>query len=255
MGRVLQPQKLHFLALMLFPLGLMPLLSPMRLFVAAPIFGYMLLGDRAFLCQPWFHFHGPLVPILLWSCVGGASRLSRVLRDEGWTVWLSRSVACMALTTGFWFGQSPLSWKFHDPFHGMPREIWDGAMLFKPGEGVSYWGDRYFSEERALAFNAAVGTVKPEDVVAATDYVRGRFTHHRAAVVYPSLPSHFPIETIDVIFIDKLEGHWGRTETNPDRELLDCLSAPCEVGTIIDVRGQSFRILVNDRFFFVARRQ
>ncbi|WP_419193703.1 DUF2079 domain-containing protein [Kolteria novifilia] len=239
----------QFLLWMLLPLGFVPLTSPGRFLVAAPIFGYLMLGDLESLTQPWFHFHAPLVPLLWWATVGGVVNLRCCRVPEH----LARWICCLALLTGVAYGRSPLSVAFWDPARAMPRRFDPPLVLFEPRG--AYWKDLYVPGERSRAFEHAFAHIEPDERVAATDYVRSRFTHHRAAHDYPTLRGHVTIDDIDVIVLDKTEGWWGRGDENPDRELLQVMrdqSVPGE-GTI-GVRGRPFRIVHHDPFFLVVRR-
>lgn len=244
-------QNLRFFVLMLLPLGGLPLFSPRRFAVAAPFFVYLMLGDPdRRLAEPFLHFHAPLVPLLFWATVGGLDRVGRrVDRNH-----LSRWIASLALASGFWYGKSPLSWKFYDSFEGTPRRQ-QGAFLTWEPIG-SYWRDVYLPDARATeSFPKVLKTVSPQDRVAATDYIRTRFTHFRAAHDYPTLRGHVDIDDIDVIVLDQTEGWWGRGPTNPDRELLACMNdAGCGVGTTLTVRGRPFTVIYHDEYFLAVRR-
>src|SRR5262249_40495095 len=54
---------------LLAPLGFLPLLSPGRLAVGAPLFGVLCLSTMT--NSAWHHFHAPLVPILFWGAAAG----------------------------------------------------------------------------------------------------------------------------------------------------------------------------------------
>ena len=242
-------RKIRFVVLMLAPLAFLPLASPMRFLVSAPIFGYLLLGDSPFLTEPFFHFHAPLVPILLWASAGGIANLRRQVEP----LRSARFAAALCLTSGIWLGQSPLSLAFHESLQPVPR-IRDGNLiLFKP-EGA-YWRDRYLPSDRSRAFEAAQATIRSDERVAATDYVRTRFTHHGAAHDYPTFRAHVDIDDVDVIVLDKTEGFWGRGPTNQDRQLLACLVDPrCVRGTRLTIRDRPFEVAHQDGYFLVVRR-
>lgn len=243
----------QFLLLMLLPLGLLPLASPARMLVTLPIFGYLMLADRPALVQPWFHFHGPLVPLLFWAMVGGVANVGRWL--DRWTsgLFLARLVASLCLATGVWYGRSPLSWRFHDPTDAVPWQTTPAGPRFEPRG--TYWRSVYLPRERARAFPSVMPLIAPTDRVAATDYLRPRFTHHRAAHDYPTLRGHVTIDDIDVILIDKTEGWWGRGDTNPDKELLACLADPaCGPGKRLRIRERPFVVQYHDPYFLLVRR-
>lgn len=254
--RALRPAVGWFLLLLLGPLAFLPLASPMRLAVAAPTLAYLALADRDELIQPWFHFHGPLIPVLFWAAVGGAANLARFASAArtGWVVF----VFCLA--SGAWFGRLPNSLAFYDPAMGSPRRIDPGisvrpdwrSPLFLP-EGA-YWRDVYAPDARSRAFARAREHVHPEDRVAATDYVRAHFTHCRAAHDYPTFRKHVSIDDVDVIVLDKTEGYWGRGESNPDQALLQAMVLALPPGSPVTVRGRAFQIEYHDPYFLVARR-
>ncbi|MFO0948062.1 MAG: DUF2079 domain-containing protein [Planctomycetota bacterium] len=247
--RIATGPHVYFLVLLLAPLAFLPLASPLRVSVSLPIFGYLMLSDRPALTEPWFHFHGPLIPILFWSTVAGVRGVGR---------WISptltaRFLAALTLATGVWFGRSPLSWSFHDPHQGVPWQTTEEGPRFEPRG--SYWKSIYMPQERARAFPSAYATIRSTDRVATTDYLRPRFTHHAAAHDYPTFRGHVTIDDRDVILLDKTEGWWGRGSENPDRELLRCLrEGQCAPGTLLAVRGRPFEVVYNDPYFLVVRR-
>lgn len=248
MKRLLTDRNGTFVYLLLLPLGFLPIASPMRLAVALPTLAYLCLASLDSLAQPWFHFHAPLIPILFWSAIGGIANLLRWLSPTflGWWVF------GLCLVTGITFGRAPLSWKFLDPAFGIPQSEVSGMMLFEPlGD---YAPDVYRAEGRAREFAEAFKHVQPTDRVAATDYVRGRFTHFAAAHVYPEIKPHVNVDDIDAVVIDRLEGWWGRGPTNPDRGLIDAIAARRPAGTKITVRGLPFVIAHQGEHFLVAKR-
>lgn len=237
-------------------LAFVPLASPLRLAVALPVLGYLTLGEREGMNQPFFHFHAPIVAVILWAMVGGCANLSHRFRANN----IARFVCAMAFATGIWFGPSPLSWKFHDPYAGLVWQVgYPMGPVFKPNG--QYWRDRYFSPERAESFSKAIELIRPDDRVAATDLVRTRFTHQAACHEYPPLKDHVSIDDIDVIVLDLAEGYWGRGPTNVDRELLaTARNSNALVGKTTVVRGKpgqparEFEVAYHDRWFLVVRR-
>lgn len=246
--RLTRPDAARFLAALLSPLAFVPLASPGRALFATPIIGYLLLGDREGMAEPWFHFHGPIVPVLFWALPFGVANLGRWLRPAP----LAALVAGLCLVTGVWHGRTPLAWSFWDPFTGSPKRTVAGRVLFEP-KGA-YWRDVYLPGGRAKSFAEAFALINPTERVAATDYVRGRFTHHVAAHDYPTLRGHVTIDDIDVIVLDKAEGWWGRGPNNPDRELLACMNDPqARPGRRLVLRGRPFVVVFNDPYFLVVR--
>lgn len=244
-----------FLIQLLTPLAYLPLLSPLRLAVCMPTLFYLMMSDRPELAQPWFHFHGPLVPILFWATAGGIRNVRRVLSPA----WSGGVVLVLCAAMGFLHGRGPLSWAFYRADQAVPRSLPanptirdDGRVpIFEPMG--AYWRDLYLPSERSKAFARAAEHIRSTDRVAATDYVRGRFTHCAAAHDYPRLRANVTIDDIDVIVLDKTEGWWGRGETNPDRELLDAMNRNRPPGTQISVRGKTFVVVYHDPYFLVVR--
>src|SRR5262249_13826612 len=74
-GKLFSVESLLFALQLLAPLGFLPLLSPGRLWVAAPLFGVLCLS--AITNSAFHHFHAPLVPILLWAAAAGLANASR----------------------------------------------------------------------------------------------------------------------------------------------------------------------------------
>jgi len=245
--RLATPRNGAFFFAMMFPLGFLPLLAPTRFAVAVPAFGYLMLSSLDALAQPWFHFHGPLIPVLFWATIGAIRNLSREVSPSflGWFV------CVLCLVTGMEEGRSPLSWKFWDPIYGSPTKEWRGETLFEPmGD---YWRSVYIPDERANSFAEVQQLIRPSERVAATDYIRSRFTHHAAAFEYPTLKKHVSIDDVDVIVIDRKEGWWGREPNNPDRELLQALAKHSPVGTRVEIRGRPFEVVLNSDYFLVLR--
>ena len=55
-----------------FCLAFLPLLSPGRLLVAAPLFLLLLMNDLAMqVPAPVHHFHASLIPLLFWAAAAG----------------------------------------------------------------------------------------------------------------------------------------------------------------------------------------
>ena len=60
---------------LLLPIGFLPLRSPARLLVAAPLFLLILMNDLAMSYPaPVHHFHATLIPILFWAAAAGLGR-------------------------------------------------------------------------------------------------------------------------------------------------------------------------------------
>jgi uncharacterized membrane protein len=66
---------------LLLPIGFLPLRSPSRLAVAAPLFLLLLMNDLAMqVPAPVHHFHAPLIPILFWAAAAGLDPTAKWFR-------------------------------------------------------------------------------------------------------------------------------------------------------------------------------
>jgi len=69
---IVTPAAFVYALRLLLPIGFLPLLSPGRLLVAAPLFLLLLMNDLAMqVPAPVHHFHAPLIPILFWAAAAG----------------------------------------------------------------------------------------------------------------------------------------------------------------------------------------
>ena len=185
---LLDPANLGLVLGLLVPLGFLPLLAPGSLLVALPSAAPLLLGELAGLKQPIFHFHAPLVPVLFWSAARGLGRLSALKHVRPPVSWYACFALCAALVAGFWQGKSPASLAFYDP----------GADL------MGYWRRLYVPGERVRRFERLYPLIPVDASVAATDYVRPRFTHHRACheIGASGLKPHVRPDQVDYLVID-----------------------------------------------------
>ncbi len=72
LSTVLSPAAVIYALRLLAPIGFLPLLSPGRLLVAAPLFLLICMNDLAMsFPSPVHHFHAPLIPILFWAAAAG----------------------------------------------------------------------------------------------------------------------------------------------------------------------------------------
>ncbi|MBI3465081.1 MAG: DUF2079 domain-containing protein [Planctomycetes bacterium] len=247
LGRLCQYDNLIFLLLLALPLAALPLLGIGRIWLLVPSLVSILLIELDGARTPFFHFHAPLVPVLFWAATEGLGRLriadrgSRIdqqatIGDQSSAISNQPSantnsqsvparrdnpqsrlthVACLAamcaLVSGFWIGKSPLSLAFYDPSSDLR----------------GFWGKLYSGGVRVQRFYGLFPIIPLDASVAATDYVRPRFTHHRECHQYGEggLKSHVSVESVDYIVVDLMgpyskwaQGHWLReVEENPDR--------------------------------------
>jgi len=226
---------LLFVVQLLAPLGFLPLLSPGRLAVAAPLFGVLALS--AMTNSPLHHFHAPLVPILIWAALAG----------------LGRSETCYAQFNKWRRRRRRVASTDDEHHHLQPEDfvasgktlpttqataprargellrstacprtpliavaVWGAlcALLtvvpqsFSPlGTGFwdpyssRFWKSLYVPGERARRFPAAFALIPLESRVASTDYIHPRFTHHARSYDYSLYRTVVP-EDADYIIID-----------------------------------------------------
>ena len=203
-----------YLLALLFPLALLPLLSPSRIAVAAPILGLLCLNELIKLePQPWHHFHAPAVPILFWAAAHGAGRLLH--QGPFWLARLSDRLShgapeyipgfalSLCLCFGAIVGSSPLGIRFWDP------------------DSFYYWRSLYVPGRRADSFSQVLEQIPHDARVASTDFVHPRFTHHERSYDYSSYrrevasyEDRVPEDT-DFIVIDT-QHHYSEVQT-PDQ--------------------------------------
>jgi len=175
-GELVQPGTFIYALALIVPLGFLPLFSPSRLLVAAPIFGLLCLNELAH--DPRHHFHAPIVPILCWAAAAGLGNIPALI--DRWSLKmkaLERKASAAqtfathflwssAIATGIFFSLGPLGLVF-----------WDSGSAW-------YWERLYIPGERARQFSKVALLIPPERKVASTDFVHPRFTHHARSYDY-----------------------------------------------------------------------
>ncbi len=266
---------LLFVLMMLVPLGGVPLADVRRIAVLVPSLVSILVSQLDATHSPMFHFHAPLVPVLFWAAAGGMARIARRRglvggsadaareglaaetppepRDDARTAspgptpldgadrtgaaaplstrcaGLGLFVVACALVSGFWFGKSPLALAFYDP-HMDIRGF--GRALYAPtGLGL----------ERVRRFEQVLAGIPDTASVAATDFVRPRFTHYRACHQYGEngLKSHVPPDSIDYIVVDLFGPYSNWLEGRRIRE--------------VEEHPEHWEVAYDDPFFLVVR--
>ena len=171
---------LHYVLLLLVPLGGVPLRSPGRLAVGLPLLLLLCLNPIAMQPPaPMHHFHAPLIPILLWAAAAGLASRKAASRDDDADrsmvadhspIRRSRFALLCGLTTGLFFGFGPLSLSFWDPGDAM------------------FWRRLYVPSERARQFEIVDALIPADARVASTDFVHPRLTHRERSYDYSDYP-------------------------------------------------------------------
>jgi hypothetical protein len=224
-----------FAVQLLAPLGFLPLLSPGRLAVAAPLFGILTLSEMT--NSPLHHFHAPLVPILVWAAAAGLGEAEPYYaRFNAWRrrrrraaaseeerrhippedfVASGKTLPAIQATSRRTAGE-PLRASAGLATTLVAASVWGALcafltgvpMTFSPlGSGFwdpyssKYWKALYVPGERARRFPAAFALVPPDARVASTDYIHPRFTHHARSYDYSLYRTVVPDDT-DYIVID-----------------------------------------------------
>ncbi|MCH7688845.1 MAG: DUF2079 domain-containing protein, partial [Planctomycetes bacterium] len=164
-GKLFSHRSLIYVLLLLVPVGMVPLFSPGRLAVAAPLFGVLCLMELSPNPVPWHHFHAPLIPIIFWSAACGLGNLGTVTKRISRRA-VTRFACSCALATGIVYGFSPLSLTF-----------WDSGS-------TKHWKKLYVPGERAKLFPKVFALIPSDARVASTDFIHPRFTHHQRSYDY-----------------------------------------------------------------------
>lgn len=168
---------------LLLSVGFLPLLSPGRLAVGLPLFATVCLNELS--RGPYHHFHAPLVPVVFWAAAAGLGR------GPAAVTWFRRRVGRWCLTDGA--SDAARRWAAHYAWTGAfalgfffsygPM----GVLFWDPGSDF-YWQKRFVPGPRAETFPNVFARIPADSRVAATDYVRPRFTHHDRPYDYGRFP-------------------------------------------------------------------
>jgi uncharacterized membrane protein len=246
---LLTTKTLLYATQLLLPLGFLPLLSPARLAIGAPLFVTLCLNELS--SAPYHHFHAPVVPVLFWSAAAGLGNLGRLSRRAsdpdpvppnpsagptrpGRTAverWASHFAWAAALSCGLFLSPTPLGVNFWDP----------GSW--------SCWRKVYVPGRRAELFERVYRAIPRDSRVASTDFIHPRFTHHERSYDYSLYPravnGHKPgaPPDTDYIVID-VRGRYNTFKT------------PEQVPEYRDHRGD-WELLpdVTDGYFIVLKRR
>jgi len=216
LGKFFSGRSVYYALVLLLPLGLLPLRSPGRLAVAAPLFGMLCLLELDGPVVPLHHFHAPVIPILMWSAAAGLGCLfpkrgDAAVAGEGhksafrFPNWAARFACTSALATSCFLSLSPI---------GVP--FWD------PGSR-HYWRSLYVPGKRAEMFPQVYELIPPDSRVASTDFVHPRFTHHERSYDYSD-------------YKRKVSGYELRVPDDTDFIVIDTQHPYSEVRAPADVR-------------------
>ena len=229
-----------FAVQLLAPLGFLPLLSPGRLAVAAPLFGVLCLSELT--NKPLHHFHAPLVAILIWAAAGGLAQVEPLFAK--FTAWRHKrrhvndtdeerrrippedfvasgktlpSIA--SAETRVLKRPSPPAARTAAPL--VAASVWGALCAFLTGVPMTfsplgsgfwdpyssrYWQSLYVPGERARRFPAVIAQISQQSRVASTDYIHPRFTHFDRSYDYSLYPRNVPddpeFQDPDYIVID-----------------------------------------------------
>ncbi|GEM_PF-2707418 len=244
--RLLTIESAIYVLTLTIALGGVPLVGPTRAWTLVPTLASILLIQLKDARTPFFHFHAPLVPVIFWAAAEGLRRLrttdSGVRVEQGADVQGGSSApqppvdnprscrfACFAamcaLVSGVVAGKSPLSIAFYD-MHAGQRGF---ARLL------------YSHSQRVRSFDKVHELIPLDARVAATDYVRPRFTHHRECHQYGEggLKPHVPPESIDYIVVDLAGPFSDWMQGRAIKELRD---------------REHWEVIYDDLFFFLVLR-
>ncbi|MFV0443359.1 MAG: DUF2079 domain-containing protein [Planctomycetaceae bacterium] len=211
---------------LLAPLGFLPLLSPSRLLIAAPLFVLLCLNELA---QdppgPFHHFHASLLPILFWAAAAGLQRLRprpspsrtgqpRVCSGIQWNTAVcgARFALGSALLGSLCYTLTPLGVRF-----------WDAGRIV--ASRPTYWRSLYLPDERARAWAMVAPLIPMSAHVAATDFVHARLTHCTRSYDYSR-------------YVRRVAGYEDRVPDDTDFIVID-LRHPYSRSVLGDVQSSS----------------
>jgi uncharacterized membrane protein len=241
-SKLLSVESMLFALQLLAPLGFLPLLSPGRLAVGAPLFALLCLSPIT--NSAWHHFHAPLVPILFWAAAAGLANAAYVF-DAGHGWWKRRKakasraaearsripvedfvpsgrrlpaeakptvvtppVAARPPAGNARVVRAAAVWSVLSAFFaGVPVTLTPLGIGFWDSESRVYWKNVYVPGERTQYFPAALALVPRDSRVASTDYIHPRFTHHARSYDYSEYARKGPdnvdyLEDAEYIVID-----------------------------------------------------
>ncbi len=123
--------KALFLAQLLGPLALLPLLAPGTILLSAPTFGYLLLSDYPFQYSIQHQYTAPLIPFLFLATVDGLHRLRRWGQAQGhdWrTLGVGALLAATIVGYGLW-SPAPLGGSYRPADYAVTEHVIVGHQM------------------------------------------------------------------------------------------------------------------------------
>ena len=190
-------QRIDFMLMMLVPMGMLALLSPMTLLIFLPSIASNSLATWPPSARIVYHYHIALVPFAVGGAIFGAANLVKFLERKSllWTgvprslraglvaVFAGVMVLAASAAGDVLYGKFPLSLNFYNP------------------KSPAYWRHIYVQAPRAKFFVEKVLPTIPKDArVCASQYLATRFTHRATDYTYPNTPRG--VERADYIVIE-----------------------------------------------------
>ncbi|MDB5335345.1 MAG: hypothetical protein JWN70_964, partial [Planctomycetaceae bacterium] len=194
LGELITPENTLFAAALCLSLALLPLWSPGRLAVGAPLFAALCLNQIARNTQ--HHFHAPLVAIVFWAAAHGLHNV------QEFTAWWARRRGGTNLLTADGARFAVIMTLFASSGFHFWHALSPGGLPFWDTLSAAHWSRKYAPTDRAAEFSKVLEQIPPDKHVASTDFVHPRFNHHARSYDYsgyrPNVPADIEYLVIDV---------------------------------------------------------
>lgn len=273
--RILDPKSLSFGMALIVPLGFLPLLSPGRLLIAAPLFGVLCLSHIT--NSPQHHFHAPLIPVIFWAAAAGLESVPR-LRELVWRYGSRfrrpskppderRGIPPESIAfTGRMIPNltSPSVAPLHEPRSAREVATIERAALwamfcsacmgfflglsplalgFWDPDSYAWWRRMYVPGERSQQVPALLALLPATSRVASTDFIHPRLTHYERSYDYSKYRPIVPDDT-DYIVIDRRHHY---SEIHEPRQIKELQEHPEEWELLPDETNGCFFVLKRRR--------
>lgn len=182
-----------FGAALCLSLALLPLFSPGRLAVGAPLFAALCLNQIA--RNPQHHFHAPLVAIIFWAAAHGVTN-AKALAD-----WIARRRGHVNLITADGARFAVIMTLFASSGFHFWHSFTPAGLPFWDTQSAANWRRQYVPTERAAQFSKVLRQIPVDRRVASTDFVHPRFNHYARSYDYSSYRPDVPAD-VDYLVID-----------------------------------------------------